>query len=422
MVARNRAWRCAFPQMSAFFADWSGFVARSSLSAVLRIALALSPSLCIAPQPIGTARAQDIPDIKVVRIATGPTDSTDFPFGGLIGNAISNPPGSRPCDRGGSCGVPGLIATAQTTGGALDNLRAVARGDIELGLSNADISQWAFKGSAEFEGQEPLGRLRLIARLYPATLHLIVPRDSKIATLKDLAGKTVAVDGEGTGTRFTARLVMSAFGMRWDAIKTRALDLTAAPAAFKAGEIDAMFVIGGAPILALTDLSRDAPFRLVPIDGPTADKLAQVLPYYSRDTVPAGTYGEAAEAATLAVGAVLVARDDMSDELAYGIARAIWHERNKALFAAGHPRGKQMDLQLAVRGPDMPLHPGAARYYAEQKLIPPLPAAPAAGPPTDSGNPAEPKSEKPATPATMGTTTGSTARGLVDAARSAAGL
>jgi hypothetical protein len=406
--------------------DWSGFVARLSLSAVLRIAWALSPSLCIAPAFLatvhGSAQAQDIPDIKVVRIATGPTDSTDFPFGGLIGNAISNPPGSRPCDRGGSCGVPGLIATAQTTGGALDNLRAVARGDIELGLSSADIAQWAYKASAEFEGQEPLNRLRLIARLYPATLHLIVPRDSKIAALKDLVGKTVAVDGEGTGTRFTARLVLAAFGVRWDAIRTRTLDLTAAPAAFKAGEVDAMFVTGGAPILALTDLARDAPFRLVPIDGPTADKLAQVLPYYSRDTVAAGTYGDLPETATVAVGAVLVARDDMADDLAYGIARAIWHERNKALFAAGHARGKLMDLQLAVRGPDMPLHPGAARFYAEQKLIPPLPPAPAAGPGAQPDGAAEPKPDRPATPATMGTTTGSSARALIEAARSVAGL
>ncbi|MCB2106270.1 MAG: TAXI family TRAP transporter solute-binding subunit [Rhodobacteraceae bacterium] len=363
------------------------------LSTVLHIASALSLGLCAA---IPAANAQQVPEIKVVRIATGPTDSTLFPFGGLIGNAISNPPGSRPCDRGGSCGVPGLIATAQTTGGPLDNLRAVARGDIELGLSDSDIAEWVYRGSYEFEGQEPLNRLRLIAQLYPATLHLIARKAAKITSVKDLAGKTVAVDGEGTGTRYTARVVLAAYDVPWDAVTMKTLDLTAAPAAFKAGEIDAMFVIGGTPVLALSDLARADPFDVIPIDGPTAEKIAQVLPYYTVDQIPADAYAGVPATPTLAVGAVLVARDDMSDDLAFGIARAIWHERNASLFAAGHPRGKLMSKARAAGDLRLPLHPGAARYYIAQGIIAPPAETPAAE--TPAPQPDQPAA-KPAAPA-----------------------
>ncbi|MDX2144786.1 MAG: TAXI family TRAP transporter solute-binding subunit [Rhodospirillaceae bacterium] len=312
-------------------------------------------------------------DVKVLRIATGPIDSTEFPFGGLVGNAISNPPGSRECDRGGSCGVPGLIANAQSTGGGLDNLKAVARGDIDLGLAQADVTNWAFYSVGDFEGQEPLTQIRVIARLYPSTVHLIARKGAKITSVKDLVGKKVAVDGEGTGTRFTVRAIFAAYGVKWPAVQTQVLDLNAATAALKGGKIDAMFMVSGAPVLALEDLSRSSPFEIVPIDGPTAVKLTQAFPQYSLGTIPAGTYGEHPAIATIDVGEVLIAREGLADELGFDLARAIWHERNKALFEAGHARGKLMDKKLATRGVGIPVQSGAARYYISAGVMAPPP-------------------------------------------------
>jgi TRAP transporter TAXI family solute receptor len=307
----------------------------------------------------------------------------------LVGNAISNPPGSRECDRGGNCGVPGLIAVAQTTGGGLDNLNAVARGQIELGLTQVDVMNWGFRGESEFAGQKPLTRTRVIARLYPATLNLIARRGAKIASIADLAGKKVSIDAAGSATRFTAKLVLSAHKVRWTTVQLRELDLSAAAAAMAKSDIDAMFVVGGAPVLALAELSRATEVDVVPIDGPTAAKLVQVVPYYSRDVIPAGAYGNAADVPTLAVGSLLIARDDLDDELGYGIAKAIWHERNVELFATGHPRGRTMDKMLATGGLTVPVHPGAARYYIEEKLMSQAPAI----------APAEPSTPLPARPA-----------------------
>src|SRR5689334_4030578 len=67
-------------------------------------------------------------DIRFFRIGTGPTGASYFPVGGMLATIISNPPGSRPCDVGGSCGVPGLIAVAQTSQGSVDNVEAVGNG------------------------------------------------------------------------------------------------------------------------------------------------------------------------------------------------------------------------------------------------------------------------------------------------------
>ena len=230
-------------------------------------------------------------DVKVLRIATGPIDSTEFPFGGLIGNAISNPPGSRECDRGGNCGVPGLIANALSAEGASNNLKALLRGDVDLALSQVDVVNLAFYGKGDYAGQPALTRLRVVARLYPATVHLIARPGSKIAGVKDLVGKKVAVDGEGAGTRFTAKAVLNAFGVKSGSLQLRVMNMTAATAALKDGKIDAMFLVSGAPVLALEDLSRTVKFKLIPIAGPGAQKMMQASPFYAPGTIPAAATG-----------------------------------------------------------------------------------------------------------------------------------
>jgi TRAP transporter TAXI family solute receptor len=205
--------------------------------------------------------------------------------------------------------------------------------------------------------------------LYPATIHLVTRADSKIKNIAGLKGKKVGIGAEGSATAATAKLVLSAFDVHWNKVHLKYLDFTAIADALAADKIDAMFMIGGVPILALQDLARRVPIRIVPIDGPVAEKVADVLPFYSLGVVPAGTYGSAADVPSLDVGSVLVARDSMDDRLAFGIAQAIWHERNQALFQNGHPSGKLMDRTQAALGIGMPLHPGAARYYYSQGVM-----------------------------------------------------
>ena len=102
-------------------------------------------------------------------------------------------PGSRPCDRGGSCGVPGLIAVAQSTGGSVENIAFVAAGTMEMGLSQADVAYWSYFGTGSFEGDKPKDSLRALANLFPENIHVIARTESGIKTLKDLEGKRVSL-------------------------------------------------------------------------------------------------------------------------------------------------------------------------------------------------------------------------------------
>ncbi len=320
-------------------------------------------------------------ETKVIRIGSGPTGTTDFPFGGLVANAISNPPGSRNCDRGGNCGVPGLIAVAQTTSDVAENLRAISRGDLEMGLSQADIAAWAYQGTAAFADQPALANLRVLARLYPENIHLIVRADAPIKTVADLKGKKVAMGPEASGTAATAKLILSAYGVKWTTVQMKFMDFAAVSDAFADKSVDAAFMVSGAPTLAVEDISSRTPIKLVAISGPAAEKLAQVFPFYSRGVIPAGTYAGQPAVETLDVSSVLFSRDTMDPELAYGVVRAIWHERNVALFRAGHPRGKLMDKGIAAHDFGVPIQTGADRFYVENGLmdasaiVPPPPKA-----------------------------------------------
>ena len=64
--------------------------------------------------PFSVGQAEEL---RIFRIGTGGVAGTYYPIGGMIAHAVSNPPGDRPCDQGGSCGSPGLVAIAQGQAG-----------------------------------------------------------------------------------------------------------------------------------------------------------------------------------------------------------------------------------------------------------------------------------------------------------------
>lgn len=341
----------------------------SSLMVAARL---MAATLAVAMVALAAERARaqqsDEPAVHFSRIGTGPTGGTYFPMGGLIANAISNPPGSRPCDRGGSCGVPGLIAAAVSTNGSVANVEALEARTVDLALVQADVAFWAWEGEGIFSGQKPIDDLRALAFLYPESIHLVARADSDIRTLADLRGKRVSIGEEKSGTLVEARLILNAFGLKTTDIEPSYLRLGPSADKLAAGELDAFFFVGGAPVQAVTDLAQETQVRLVPLSGAMAEKLTGIFPYMTRNTIPAGTYpGQTAAVPTLAVGAVLLTTAAMPEERAYGIVRSLWHPVSLDLYRRGHPGGSLLDPGHAMENTGVPLHEGAARFYDEMK-------------------------------------------------------
>lgn len=329
----------------------------------------------------GAAQAQPVQDpptgleavgIKFLRIGTGPTSGTYFPVGGLIANAISNPPGARPCDRGGSCGVPGVIAVAQSTLGSVANIESLSRSEIDMAISQTDVAFWAFNGTGIYKGQPPQANLRSLGFLYQEAFHLVVRKDSGINSIRGLRGKRVAVGEEGSGSLVESIMILDAYGLSLKKKQYTPLYMKpgqAADALLK-GEIDAFFFVAGPPTAIIARLMETADIRILPIVGRPALKLVNEIPFLQQGLIGENLYPGIAAVPTLTVGSMLLTTDALSDELAYQVTKSLWHPNNRRLFNRSHPSAAQMSAKEAIASTGIPLHPGAERYYVEAGLLP----------------------------------------------------
>jgi TRAP transporter TAXI family solute receptor len=313
-----------------------------------------------------TAFAQEI---KFFTIGTGGTGATYYPVGGVIANAISNPPGSRKCSEGGSCGVDGLIASAVSSRGSVDNVNAIISGLRSSGFAQSDVAFWAYTGTGTMAGKPPAKDLRTIAALFAEHVHLIARADSGINSVADLKGKRVSLDEPGSGTYVDAKLILEANGLSTSDVVAEALKPTAASEALRNKKIDAYFIVAGYPTGAVVELASAERIKLVPIDGPGAAKLVGAHKFFSASAIPEGTYDKVPAANTIAVGAQWFTSAKQDEQLIYNVTKALWNDNTRKLLDVGHAKGKVITLKTALDGVGVPLHKGAERFYKEVGML-----------------------------------------------------
>ena len=323
-------------------------------------------SLALALAPGAGALAQDI---QFFTIGTGGTAYTYYPVGGVIANAISKPPGSRECDAGGSCGVDGLIASAVSSRGSVDNINAIVSGLRDSGFAQSDVAYWAYTGTGTMEGKEPATELRTIAALFDEHIHLVALADSGIDSVADLRGKRVSLDEPGSGTYVDAVLILAANDLYVDDITPEALKGSAATEALRNGKVDAIFVVAGYPTGAIVELASAADIKLVPLSGAGADKLTDSYGFFAKSQIPGGVYEGVAGTPTISVGAQWFTHAGKDEELIYQITKALWNDNSRKLLDVGHAKGASITPASALSGVGVPLHPGAERFYREAGLI-----------------------------------------------------
>ena len=307
---------------------------------------ALAAVTCAVALPL-TAQAQ-----QFFRIGTGGTAGTYFPVGGMVANVISQP--------------GKIAATAQSSAGSVANVNAIASGAIESGFSQADVATWAYTATGVWQGRPAVSGLRLIANLYPESVHIVARKGAGIRSVADLKGKRVALDEPGSGTLINARSILAAYGLKDADLRAEYIKPNQAGDKLKDGALDAFFFTGGAPAGAIAELaSAGAGIELVPIDGPQADAIRKASGFFAPDVIPADTYKGLPAVRTLAVGAQWVTSDKVDANLVYEIVKKLYSADGQKAMGAGHAKGKYITKENAVQGAGIPLHPGAERFYKE---------------------------------------------------------
>ena len=290
------------------------------------------------------------------RIGTGGTAGTYYPVGGMIANAVSQP--------------GKIVVTAQASNGPLANVTGIAGGALESGFSQADGASWAYTGRGEFESKPATTGLRLIANLYPESVHIVARKGAGIKTVTDLKGKRVALDEPGSGTLINARTILATYGIQESDIKPEYIKPNQAGDKLKDGSIDAFFFTGGSPAGAIAELaSAGAGIDLIDIDGPQADAIRKSDGFFSPDLIAADTYKGIGVVKTLPVGAQWVTSDKADANTVYEITQSLFAEAGQKAMGAGHPRGKFITTENAIKGAGIPLHPGVEKFYKEAGLL-----------------------------------------------------
>ena len=305
----------------------------------------------------GPARAQEV---ATLRLATGLPGGTYFALGGALANVLSRPPGSRDCDRGGNCGVEGVVVVAVSSEGSLNSMDMLADGSVDLALVQADIAYRRYAGAVTTDTNRQLGA-SVIASLYSEAMHVIVHRDSPFHSIQDLAGRRLAIGGPQSGTRAIATLLLEHSGIGPDAYTAVEDRPSRAADRFFDGEVDAMFLMGGDPIQLVADLARDIPLRLLPVIATD-----YVVPFLALTAISDTSYvGTTDLVPTVGVSALLLAGDRLSPEVAQALTTSLWTPSNLELLASDVAVGNQVSLSSAFDGVAIPLHPGARRYYLD---------------------------------------------------------
>jgi uncharacterized protein len=303
----------------------------------------------VAAVPLsGCASAPDYPP-GPLRIASGGPGGVYFDYAQGIAAVVR-------------AALPGLRPEVVPTAASVANVRLVAAGQADVGLTTADAAAAAFRGQAPFASALPILAL---ARTYENYLQLAVRLDRHIGGVADLAGRRVSIGPEGSGTALIAERMLTMAGVPVSAVNVSRLDPAPAAEAVRAGTLDGMFFSGGIPTDALAGLAAATPIAFLPLGDYVAPMRARYGEVYVERTIPASVYGLGTPTATIGVANYLVVHRAMDARVAYHLIRALFERRD--LLAAAHPEGAHLDRGEAVSTYPLALHPGAVRYYQEMK-------------------------------------------------------
>ncbi|NLG85931.1 MAG: TAXI family TRAP transporter solute-binding subunit [Firmicutes bacterium] len=303
------------------------------------------------PKPAPEGEKKEEPtEKKFVNIATGGTAGTYFPLGGAIADILNK-------------NIDGVNASAQSTGASVANINMLKDGSVEMAFVQNDITYYAATGTEMFQDKKVDG-LRGIATLYPETVQIVTLAKTGIKDIADMKGKRVAVGAAGSGTEANARQILEAYGITYQDITVQYLSFAEAASNLKDGNVDAAFVTAGFPTAAIQDIAAQHDVVLLPVDEDIADKLIEKYPFYTKVIIPKDTYPKQAEDVNaVAVMAMLVVTDDMDEQLAYDITKAIYSNLDRLQTA--HAVGKMITKEKALDGMSVELHPGAEKYFKE---------------------------------------------------------
>ena len=244
------------------------------------------------------------------RIGTASVGGAFFPIGQGISNLVN------------SYGGGDITMVPIVTQGSVQNPRLIAQGEIEIGITNANLAADAVAGRGAYDGN-PID-IKALGPLHPSVLHMVVADGSDIQSFADLKGKRIAVGPAGGGTMGFLNNILPVYGLSLDDITPSFLSYGDGFSQLSDGNVDAALALSGYPAAAVMQAAASGPLRMIAMDD---DKLQQILtenPAYDTFDIAADVYDMPQDATVLGVTNMLIVPSDMAPQMAETIAASIY--------------------------------------------------------------------------------------------------
>lgn len=287
-------------------------------------------------------------------IATAGVTGSYYPFGGAVAKIWTSK-------------LKDLVSVAaQATGGAVENTKLMEGGEVELALTQNDLADYSWNKQHMFNKE--YRKQRAIATLFPEVIHIFALRSSGVEDIAGLKGKKISMSQQGSGGLVNSQQIFEHYGFSEKDVQPFYLSNIDAVDRMKDGLLDAIFVTTGAPNATYQDLCFAKDVRLLSMTDTDIEQIVNKYPFYSKYIIPQADYDkQKSDIQTVTVQAVLIASEDLDEELVYQMTKTLWESREELITAMA--KAKYMDPHNPLKSVTIPVHKGAERYYREAGLI-----------------------------------------------------
>jgi TRAP-type uncharacterized transport system substrate-binding protein len=290
-----------------------------------------SLGLC-ALLPFASVRAASPPQTDPIQLSIGGgvPDSAAYRWSAALAETLSRPPGLPACDTGTACGVPGVVASAQSYDDPQALLKVVSEGKIATAVLPA-LPLLRARCALSKDQNQPVSALKI---LYRQPLYIVTGNTpSPIARPKDWIGKSVAVGPPGGDADVLTGALLEAYGIPAKKVKLQRMAAAAQVTALKSGQAAVAVFMGHAFDQAVGDLVGSG-FRLMSLpDSPERTRLIQAQPVLEASAVAPGAFPGQPATSILAQPVVWVAGPTFDPKLAWKLVAAISEVHNQAHLA-----------------------------------------------------------------------------------------
>ena len=290
---------------------------------------------------------------QTVGIATGPQATPTNATGSAIAKVINEATGLQ------TRAVPNTSNDIAMPG--------LNRGQVDFAIASIDLANTALQGIEQFKGRK-LANIRIVAKLFPLNVGIVVRKDSNIRTATDLKGKRYPSEftAQKGVVKVSVALLANAGLSYKDVVGIPVPNTSRGNEDFIQGKSDSSMLALGAARLKQTD-AQVGGIRILPIDT-SPDGMARMkkwLPHAYAFTLKKGAVpGADADIQIMSYDLLLVAAAQTKDDIVYKAVKAMHQGRNKLVAVTPVFRNFQPAAMYA-NYPGLEYHPGAAKYYKE---------------------------------------------------------